>query len=176
MNIVFGLIFSFTIIALFLLGLVFYIKNQYRRGGKKLIALPLSKTRRFIYLALGVLLFIIACSSSIFLTIIGSWLGYSDLADNNGNLTAIVSGAMGGIAANLWLRVFLPTEFRANGIVFFGSLIKWSRIRSYEWKSLENLRLKVKSKHLNWRWKWKLKVPSAKRERVEQILIEKISY
>lgn len=55
----FALAIAFAILALLAIGLVLYINSQYRRAGEKLIGLPLSKTKQFACVALGIPLLII---------------------------------------------------------------------------------------------------------------------
>ena len=50
----FALAVVFALIALLAIDLILYIESQYCRAGEKLVSLPLSKSRRFIYIALGI--------------------------------------------------------------------------------------------------------------------------
>ena len=152
--------FRLVIFVLLFVLLVWILKRNEDRAGKLLLMLPPSKPRRIIFTVL--------CLSSF---IVGSYL----MSSNNINFYFVIGGGMCGYATAIWTQNCFTVELRENGLVIAGSLVKWSRIKSYEWKSLELLVLKYKLKHLNWQRKWTVNVSSAKRERVEQILIKKLT-
>ena len=60
-------------------------------------------------------------------------------------------------------------------MIVSGSLVRWSRVDSYQWQDTKQLLLKFKPLIWNGYRKLKIQVAPAKREKVEHILLEKLS-
>ena len=145
---------------LLLVILIAYLRQQKRQAGERLLILPISKLRRFTLIALSTALILIGVYV----------MSYATELENS--FYTGIGGGFCGVASTFWLQLIFPTEFREQGIMFAGSLIRWSRIRSYKWQDSEYLLLKFK--RWNWQKGWKIRVAPAQRSQVEHILREKL--
>ena len=146
--------------SLLLVILIAHLRQQKRQAGERLLILPISKFRRYTLIAL-----------STALVAIGIYM-MSNATEPENSFYSGIGGGLCGVAAAFWLQLIFPTEFREQGIMFAGSLIRWSRIRSYNWQGSEHLLLNFKRG--NWHKGWKIRVFPTQRSQVEHILQEKL--
>lgn len=145
-----------------LLILFFFYRRQYRQAGNRLLVIPLAKFKRFTYIAL-----------SVALLVVGIGIIWSD-TDDNSSLYSAIGGGILGYSTTLWMQLLFPMELREHGVIIFGTLIRWSKLKSYQWQNPESLVLKYKPP-LGWQRKQKIKVSPLRQELIERILQEKLS-
>lgn len=156
---------ALVFVTLLLLTLAFMFMREYRQAGKRLLVLPMPQSQRFIFIAL-----------SVALSIIGFYSMPQETAEDLNNLDAAIGGGVLGGGTSFLMELLFPTELRENGIMFSGTLRKWSSIQSYEWQGNQCLFLKFKPRRwLHWHKKWKIRISPSKQELTEEILQEKFS-
>lgn len=151
-----GFVVALTVFVALFLTLIVFLRYNYSKAGERLIILQTSKLRRLVSVGLG------NC-----LIVVGSYVSSLDTA-----LYSAIGGGLSGGGSVLWLQFFCPIEFRQHGIIFSGTLIRWSRIQSYRWQS-QYLLLIIK--HWGWQSKRKIRVSSPQQSSIEHILQEKIA-
>lgn len=158
------LVAALTLPILLLAIVVFIWTIQYRLAGEVLLTLSKSKNQK-----------LIAITVSIALLVIGIYFMSQDTTENPNNLYIGISSMFCGWAAIFWIQNFLPIELREKGMMISGSLVRWSRIDSYQWQDKQSLLLKLKPWLGNWYRTGKIRISPGKRELVEEILNEKLS-
>lgn len=146
---------SLVFIALFLI-LIAFLAYNYRQAGERAIVLPVS-IRRLQSVGLG------NC-----LIVVGSYVASLDTT-----LYSVIGGVLSGSGSFLWLQFFCPIEFRQHGIIFSGTLVRWSHIQSYRWQNSQYLLLIVK--YWGWQSKHRIKVSLPQQASIEYILQERIA-
>lgn len=141
--------------------LFFFYRRQYRQAGNRLLVIPLSKSKRFTYIALSAALLVIG------MAII--WLD----TDDNSSLYSAIGGGIIGCSTTFWMQLLFPIELREHGVIIFGTLI-WSKVKSYQWQNPRSLVLKYKPA-LGWQRKQEIKVSPLKQDLIEKILQSKLS-